>query len=79
MSLGSGEVDIVEVEVPRRSWWGARWTELTMPGEVHVVAITRGGRTFLPTLGTVFQQGGSAPSGRAGGFGRTPENILGLS
>jgi Trk K+ transport system NAD-binding subunit len=31
--------------------------EVTVPGEIQVVAISRGGQTFLPTLGTVFQAG----------------------
>ena len=29
--------------------------DLTLPGEVHVVAITRRGHTFLPSLGAVFE------------------------
>jgi trk system potassium uptake protein TrkA len=30
---------------------------MTIPNEVHVVAISRAGTTFLPTLGTRFQEG----------------------
>jgi len=30
---------------------------LTVSGEIHVVAIRREGKAFLPTLGTVFQKG----------------------
>lgn len=55
-SLGSGEVDIVETEVPPLLV-GRTVNEVTIPGEVHVTAISRGGKTFLPTLGTVFQDG----------------------
>jgi len=55
-SLGGGNIDIVEVEAPpvlvRR-----RVQDLMVPGEIHVVAISRGGRTFLPTLGTEFEAG----------------------
>ena len=31
--------------------------DLAVLGEIQVVAITRGGKTFLPTQGTVFQDG----------------------
>lgn len=55
LSLGSGEVDLVEVEVPPLLV-GRRVTEVTLSGETQVVAISRGGKTFLPTLGTVFQE-----------------------
>ncbi len=54
-SLGSGEVDIVEVEVPPLLV-GRKVNDLTVIGEIHVVAITRQGKTFLPTLGTEFQE-----------------------
>ena len=55
-SLGSGDVDIVEAEVPHLLI-GRRVNDLTLPGEVHVVAVTRRGKTFLPTLGTEFHAG----------------------
>ena len=29
---------------------------LTVVGEIHVIAISRQGKTFLPTLGTEFQE-----------------------
>jgi trk system potassium uptake protein TrkA len=56
LSLGSGEVDLVEVELPYLLA-GRTVNELTLLGEIHVAAISREGRTFLPTLGTVFQEG----------------------
>lgn len=56
MSLGSGEVDIVEVEIPPLLV-GRTVNEVTIPSEIHVVAISRRGKAFLPTLGTVFQEG----------------------
>lgn len=56
MSLGSGEVDIVEAEVPHLLV-GRSVNELTVPGEIHVVAVTRRGKTFLPTLGAEFHEG----------------------
>lgn len=55
-SLGSGEVGIVESEIPPLLV-GRMVNELTVAGEIQVVAISRGGRTFIPTLGTVFQKG----------------------
>jgi trk system potassium uptake protein TrkA len=56
VSLGSGEVDLVEMPLPPRLA-GRTVRDLTIPGEVHVAALTRGGKTFLPTLGTVLQPG----------------------
>jgi trk system potassium uptake protein TrkA len=56
LSLGSGEVDLVEAEIPPLLV-GRTANELTVPDEIRVVAINRGGKTFLPTLGTVFQEG----------------------
>ena len=56
LSLGSGEVDLVEVELPYLLA-GRTVNELTLLGEIHVAAISREGRTFLPTLGTVFREG----------------------
>ena len=55
-SLGSGEVDILETEISP-FLVGRTVNEVTISGEVHVVAISRRGKTFLPTLGTVFQAG----------------------
>lgn len=55
-SLGSGEVDVVEAEVPHLLV-GRTVHELTHPGEVQVVAVTRQGKTFLPTRDSEFRQG----------------------
>lgn len=55
-SLGSGEVDIVEAEVPGLLV-GRTVNDLSVPGEIHVVAVTRRGKTFLPMLGTEFHEG----------------------
>jgi len=56
VSLGSGDVHVVKTEVPSLLV-GRTVNELTVPGEVQVVAIGRASSTFLPTLGTVFQSG----------------------
>ncbi|MEA5114589.1 MAG: NAD-binding protein [Geobacteraceae bacterium] len=55
-SLGNGEVDIVEVEVPHLLV-GRTVNELTVIGEIHVVAVSRQGKTFLPTRGTELHKG----------------------
>jgi trk system potassium uptake protein TrkA len=55
-SLGNGEVDILESEIPPLLA-GRSVNEITLPGEIHVVAISRGGRTFLPVLGARFEAG----------------------
>ena len=56
VSLGSGEVDIVEADVPRL-WVGRTVAEATIPTEIHIAALTRGGRTFLPSARSVFHDG----------------------
>ena len=54
-SLGSGEVELVEIEVPRLLV-GKEVRELILAGEIHIVSITRANKTFLPTLGTIFRK-----------------------
>ncbi len=56
MSLGTGQVNLVVATAPP-ILEGKTVNMLTIPAEVHVIAINRSGRTFLPTLGTVFQAG----------------------
>lgn len=56
MSLGSGEIDIVEVELPPLLI-GRSISTVTIAGAAHVVAISRRGRTFLPLADAVFQEG----------------------
>jgi trk system potassium uptake protein TrkA len=55
VSLGA-DVDIVQLDLPPQLA-GRTVKELTIPGELQVVAISRGGKTFLPSLGTAFQPG----------------------
>ncbi len=55
-SVGSGAVDMQEFDVPAQLV-GRAVEDLWVPAEMIVVAITRSGRTFMPTLGTVFQEG----------------------
>jgi trk system potassium uptake protein TrkA len=56
LSLGSGAVTMIEVELPSLLV-GRTVNDLTVLGEIHVAAISRSATTFLPTLGTVFQAG----------------------
>ena len=56
MSLGTGQVDLVEVELPHLLA-GRPIDELTAPGEVMPVAISRAGTTFIPTTGTTMRAG----------------------
>ena len=55
-TIGSGDVELVEVEMPPMLA-GKTVRDLTVSGEIHVVAITRATKTMLPTLGTVFKEG----------------------
>jgi len=56
ISLGNGEVEVLEMEVPLH-WVSRTVNNVNVPGEVSVTAVTRQGKTFIPTLGTVFQEG----------------------
>lgn len=55
-SFGAGEVQMLEIEVPVQLE-GRTVRDLSVPGEVNVVAITREGRALLPMLGTPFRAG----------------------
>jgi trk system potassium uptake protein TrkA len=56
VSIGHGGVDVVEAEVPTLLV-GRTVADLTIPGEAHVIAISREARTVLPTEGTVLKAG----------------------
>lgn len=58
-SIGHGGVDIVEVDIPSLLV-GRAVAELAIPGEARVIALSRAGRTFLPTEGTLFEAGDRA-------------------
>ncbi len=55
-SVGSGEVNMVDIEIPPMLV-GHKVEELTIPREVHVIALSRGGKTFLPLSVAVFEEG----------------------
>ena len=52
----SSEVDLVEIDVPPLLV-GRTVKDLSVPGEIHVVAVIRSGHSFLATQSTVFQKG----------------------
>ncbi|MEZ4867477.1 MAG: TrkA family potassium uptake protein [Caldilineaceae bacterium] len=52
----SSSVELVQIDLPAQLA-GRTVHDLTIPGEIQVVAITRGGRTFLPTGNASLQQG----------------------
>jgi len=54
-TLGSGDVELVETELPHLLV-GRTVRDLTVAGEIHIVSITRNNKTFLPTLGTIFRE-----------------------
>ncbi len=56
LSFGSGEVDLMEGEVPP-ALAGKRVVELNLPGEAKVVTIVRLGKAFIPGLGTILERG----------------------
>jgi trk system potassium uptake protein TrkA len=56
LSLGSGDVHLVEVTVTP-ALGGRALAALAVPGEVQVTAIQRGGRTFLPGAAATFAAG----------------------
>lgn len=55
-SFGSGEVSLVNIEVPLQLV-GRMVKDLTVSNEISVVAITRQGAAFIPTLGSQFKDG----------------------
>ncbi|MGI6497616.1 MAG: potassium channel family protein [Oscillospiraceae bacterium] len=54
-SFGSGDVELVRIEVPSLVA-GRKVNDLTVLGDIHVVAIERDNKTILPMSGTVFQR-----------------------
>ncbi len=56
ISFGSGEVSLVNIEIPSHLV-GRMVKDLTVSSEIHVVAITRQGAAFIPTLGSQFKEG----------------------
>jgi trk system potassium uptake protein TrkA len=55
-SLGSGEVEIIEVDIPN-SLAGRMVSDVDVPGEIRVISLTRTGKTIIPNANTNFQSG----------------------
>jgi trk system potassium uptake protein len=55
-SFGTGEVQLLEIEVPARLV-GHTVRDLSVPGEMTVIALTRGGKALVPVSGTTFRTG----------------------
>ena len=53
MTIGSGQVQIVQTEVPPLLI-GRKVGAVAVPGEIHVVAVSRNGKTFIPSSETIF-------------------------
>lgn len=56
LSFGSGEVSLVEFEVPPQLV-GRPVQEITVAGEVMVACIVRLGKAMVPTTATIFEEG----------------------
>jgi trk system potassium uptake protein TrkA len=57
--LGNGEVELIEARISSLIA-GRSVRDLALPGEALVYAIVRGGRAFVPTPGTVLEEGDMA-------------------
>lgn len=77
-SFGNGDVELVKIEVPSLVA-GRRVNDLTVLGDIHVVAIERGNRTLLPTAGTTFQRGDMLYIAAAVTAGGQLKKLLGLN
>jgi trk system potassium uptake protein TrkA len=55
-SFGSGEVEMLEVEIPERLA-GRSTRDLAVPGQISVTCVVRLGRAIVPTDATLFEPG----------------------
>ena len=76
-SIGNGGVEILEIEIPLLLV-GRKVSELAVPGEIQVSAITRENKTFLPTLGAEFQPRDVVTLAVATASGQHLKRLLGL-
>jgi trk system potassium uptake protein TrkA len=56
VSFGSGEVSLVNIEIPPQLA-GRMVKDLTISSEIIIVGVTRQGAAFIPTLGSQFKEG----------------------
>ncbi len=55
-SLGNGGVNIVAFEITQHHI-GHSVSDLTIPGEILIISLTRKGKTIIPVKGTILQKG----------------------
>ncbi len=55
-SFGRGEVSVVSIDTPPQLF-GRTVSQLTVPGEIMIIAITRNDHALMPVSGTEFQEG----------------------
>ncbi|MGI6168910.1 MAG: potassium channel family protein, partial [Christensenellales bacterium] len=77
-AFGNGDVELVKIEVPSLIA-GRKVNDLTVLGDIHVVAIERGNKTMLPIGGTVFQRRDILYIASATSSGGQLRKLLGLS
>jgi trk system potassium uptake protein TrkA len=75
--FGNGEVCVLSVEVPP-ALAGRSVQQLTVSGEINVIAVTREGRAFIPALGTALRAGDSVHLAALAGAIERLEDWLGL-
>lgn len=78
LSFGSGEVSLLNIEVSPQLV-GRMVKDLSIPTEIVVVAITRQGEAFIPTLGSQFQEGDILQVALQSSSLERLKNLLGLS
>jgi trk system potassium uptake protein TrkA len=54
--IGNGEVGIIRYDIPPLLA-GHQVKDITVPGEIVVISVTRKGRTTIPSLGTTLEKG----------------------
>jgi trk system potassium uptake protein TrkA len=77
LTFGSGEVCLLSVEVPAHLD-GRTVSQLIVPGEIGLVALTRDGKAFIPALGTPMRLGDTIHLGVAASAMGRLEGWLGL-
>ncbi len=78
ISFGSGEVSLVNVEIPPQLV-GRMVKDMTITGEIIIIAITRQGAAFIPHLGTQFKEGDLAHAVILATSVERVKNLLGLA
>lgn len=75
VSLGGGQLDLTAVSVPA-ALDGRPCSELEVSGEIHVAAVARGARSFIPDPGTPLHAGDIAYVVVTAGAGQRLQTLL---